>query len=335
MTKLILYLIGAVRWWSTGMSPDADARHHSSTRRRTAAQTLAVAVTTVFWTVVVWTLSRKLFGCSIFEASGAAGAGGFFAALVQRCVLACPPVWHVVLSKVILSLCLAFLGADLFDSVIFASEVAEQIRAERIQDVKRQFRPDLVRAQRHEQDAKNRLDRAQEAKLCEARNCDGHTIPGAGRTTHYLENQEHLAAAEYQKVADEVAAVMQAQRKAQDEISALPALTITANSGLLQRMAALRAYLAGHPAGRQSWWEFFGVTLSVELLPLLTLLSFRGKTVDDYIQQAREIRAESAVRSVINAECNHMHWLTEQRNEAKTAAVSRPHPILPHPAGRA
>lgn len=280
-----------------GESPRRFPALHASTRRRIRAYALALHLPVLVWALTSFVIARYLFELDQRMAAGIAVLCTFLVYVIERLVIATPGGFWIGAFRLLMGLVVALLAASAFDLVVFKREIAAELRAERQRAVKLEYRTRAKELEARIAERKRDWEVAQVAANCEANGTCGSGRASIGpiyaelaRQADWAREQYVLATGEREHLAiSRGRALARAARRAEAE------------AGLLERLEALHAYARGKPVALAFWGLLFCLMLSVECMVIVVKWACGGKTVDDFIEETREVASRLHAESYLRA----------------------------------
>ncbi len=281
-----------------GEQPARVARFHPSTVRRTKAFAIAIHIPVLLWAVTGYVIASQIFKLQAQQAAAVAFFCSGLIYLVERLVLATPKAWYVNVSRVLIGLVIAVLGASTVDLVIFDREVRQQLLQAGEAGV--QAEHDKAIDTQRQAVAQKKADwlKAQEAANCEANGTCGSRLRSVGPVYRELAHQSEILRVDYMAAQDQLAQL--AVQKAQALALWRSAPQVLEQAGLLARVEALHQYTSNNTAAFVAWVLLFTLVLFFELMVVLSKLVF-GETVDDELDRIREHISQKKARDYMDA----------------------------------
>lgn len=269
---------------------------HPTSRRRAQTLALAIHIPVALWAVTAFIIASRLFSVG---GDASLGIAAFCAALIyaiERIVIAAPSSLLMAAARVFMGLLIALLGASSFDLVVFAPEVAEQLRLQEKRRLRAELTNDLQALQRETQARHDQWRNSLAAANCEANGTCGSRVASTGPIYRALSQQAGIDRDEFLKAQQAAADRRQAHaadmaRAAGDEL--------VSKSGLLNRVQALHDFVQEHDAAKWVWALFVTLIVMLELIVIVSKMSF-GKTVDDRIEEVRELAARHRAEAYLD-----------------------------------
>ena len=281
-----------------GETPQRAARFHISTVRRTTTFAIAIHLPVLLWALTGFVIASKIFHLSIMFAAGIAIACSGLIYLVERIVLATPKVWFVNVSRLLIGLVIAVLGASAVDLVIFDREIAEQLQRDGESRLLAEHDTQIQDQSKILAQKKDEWFKAQDAANCEANGTCGSKVRSVGPVYRELARQASLLRRDYTATRDQLAVLVDRKAQALAKWRAEPPSVDKA--GLLARVQALHAYAMSNTAALLVWSLLFTLVLFIELMVVFSKLAF-GDTVDDELDRLRELVSQQKAREYVDS----------------------------------
>ena len=217
---------------------------------------------------------------------------------VERIVLATPKVWFVNVSRLLIGLVIAVLGASAVDLVIFDREIAEQLQRDGESRLLAEHDTQIQDQSKILAQKKDEWFKAQDAANCEANGTCGSKVRSVGPVYRELARQASLLRRDYTATRDQLAVLVDRKAQALAKWRAEPPSVDKA--GLLARVQALHAYAMSNTAALLVWSLLFTLVLFIELMVVFSKLAF-GDTVDDELDRLRELVSQQKAREYVDS----------------------------------
>lgn len=268
-----------------GETPERVSKFHVSTIRRTKAFAMAIHIPVLLWAITGYLIASEIFehpeGMSAAVAVICAG----LIYLVERLVLAIPKGVFVSLSRVIIGLVIAVLGATAVDLILFEREITEQLNKSGEVNLIAEHDEKISLQSTEVGQKKTDWMTAQEAANCEANGTCGSNIRSVGPVYRALARQSELLRVEYMNAQEQLQSLKLA--KDQDLIAWRTTPRAASTYGILSRVEALHTYTIERTAALIAYALLFALVLFLELMVVFSKLVF-AETVDDELDAIRE-----------------------------------------------
>lgn len=268
-----------------GETPQRAARFHISTIRRTTTFAIAIHIPVLMWAVTGFVIAWKIFGFDQVAAAGIAFLCASLIYLVERVVIATPKTWFVNITRLVIGMVIALLGASTVDLVIFDREIAEQIQADGEAKLVAELDQRVKAQETVVVKAQKQWLAAREAAQCEANGTCGSKVRSVGPVYRELAKHAEQLQRDYAAAKEKLAQLQETKSQAVQQWRQSPPAADKA--GLLARVQALHTYTLNNTAAMVAWVLFFVLMLFFELMVVIAKLVFKD-TVDDELDRMRE-----------------------------------------------
>ncbi|TAD85868.1 MAG: DUF4407 domain-containing protein [Bacteroidetes bacterium] len=261
----------------TGANPLRYATSTDASRTKLKAFALAALIPTVAWALCTFLLMQQVLDAHWAMALAGAALAGFVVFTIERLVLMSNKNWIIGIFRAALAITVAFIGAQLFDLVLFKTDIDQQMPALRHQQAtKAQRQAQQQYAERHglaalaiEIDKQDSLyNERQNQAVGEASGLRGTGIKGAASATAYKD----AVALRAKAATDQLKATMgqhQTAMATEQKNAYDTAYKAFNDKSLLFRMAAMHTLLAENTNMRGM---YRAVTIFLFLIEFLVLI---------------------------------------------------------------
>ncbi|MBS0454450.1 MAG: DUF4407 domain-containing protein [Proteobacteria bacterium] len=276
--------ISTYLWSMAGERPQRVRAWQQSSQRRLTAFGIAIHIPVLLWLLTGYLLASTVFHLAPLSSACVALGCAFVIYLVERLILAAPATWKVSLFRIAMGLVIALIGASAVDLVLFDKEINQQLQKGAIQRTTNEFA-----AKKSEQVAliaekKDGWERSVAQANCEANGTCGSKRASTGPIYAELKRQEALRRQAY-LAAEARLPVLDSEMTKAIELAEARA---TEGAGLLERLEALHAFLAGKPLALITWVVFFAFMVLLELMVVVTKWAFGRETIDEKVERLKE-----------------------------------------------
>jgi hypothetical protein len=276
-----------------GENPESLKKWHRVTINRTRAFAIAIHIPVMLWALTGYVISSTIFALETMPSIVVSVFCSLLIYLIERIIIATPQKkWYVNLTRFLIGIVMAILGASAVDLVIFDREVSYQLKKNEQIRIINDFDGQINQKTQILKIKKDDWLKAQSAANCEANGECGSKTKKLGPIYQALKNQANLLHDDYAKEQSQLEILNEEKEHAL--VSARK--NIIGESGVLARIQALHNYTTENIAALVVYALFFSLILFFELMVVLTKLVF-GETVDDRIEKAREVLTENKVKT--------------------------------------
>lgn len=276
--------ISAYLWAMAGEQPRRVRAWQRSSQRRLTAFGIAIHIPVLLWLLTGYLLASTVFGISAKYSAGIALGCAFVIYLVERLILAAPASWKVSAFRVTMGLVIALIGASAVDLVLFDKEIKQELKEAAIQRITADYEEKKKEQVALIAQKKSDWERAVAQANCEANGTCGSRKASTGPIYAELKRQEELRREAYLTAEADLPKL---DVKMVGAVK-LAVATVSEEAGLLERLEALHAFLAGKPLGFWTWGIFFAFMVLLELMVVVTKWSFRKESVDEEVERLKE-----------------------------------------------
>lgn len=285
----------------------------TSSRTKVMAQALAMLIPTVLWMASSFLLAYQVLNVAWYKAVLVALTLGFVVITIERLIVMGNGNWVVSLFRVLLAIVVAFIGANLFDLVLFKSDIDQQMPNLRHEAaLNAQNRALKQWYQRNNIDEKkqeietlwNNYQNLQQEATKEAGGLSDNGLKGAGSATRFKQNNANKAKADYQANKQALDA-LQAEGARYAEAAYQEAANNFNDKSLLYRIKAMDQMIRQNPEMKKMYWLITLLLFFIEFLVLIFKLTWPKTAYEWEVEALDRLHRERTERMMGYA--NHWH----------------------------
>ena len=268
-----------------------------ASRTKVIALGLGVLVPTAIWLTSTFLFTFSVLNASFFASFLISGIIGFLILTIERLIVMGNGNWFVTIFRILLAFFVAYLGAQLFDLVIFSSDIdqmipqikhEEGIHAQRLVKEQWEERYNLTTKQNNAQAKWNQFIYWQEEANKEASGLSSNKLLGAGSATKFKQEVADRAKIDFLTVNSDLESLK--LKSAENEKQAYDSVQSHLNSqSILIRVKAMNRIISNNPEMRDFYYAISIILFFIEFLVLIFKLTWPETAYENEVKAIESI----------------------------------------------
>jgi hypothetical protein len=268
-----------------------------ASRTKVIALGLGVLVPTAIWVTSTFLFAFLVLNASFLASFVISGIIGFLILTIERLIVMGNGNWFVTIFRILLAFFVAYLGAQLFDLVIFSSDIdqmipqikhEEGIHAQRLVKEQWEERYNLTAKQNNAQAKWNQFIYWQEEANKEASGLSSNKLRGAGSATKFKQEVANRAKIDFSTVNSDLESLK--LKSAENEKQAYDSVQSNMNpQSILIRVKAMNRMISNNTEMRNLYFAISIILFFIEFLVLIFKLTWPETAYENEVKAIESI----------------------------------------------